>query len=105
MRGTVLTVFVSASLVLGGCGGDSRKDDKPVSTACACGTATPATPGATCTCAELKAKKSGWCDHCGMGMVDGKATTCSVCARSGKMCDGCAANDGKPCTDCKNKGG
>jgi hypothetical protein len=107
MRKAFLSLLVAVfalSLVLAGCGGSEKKDDKASgSQGCACGTAMSAKDGASCTCADVKAKKSGWCDHCGVGMVDGQQTTCSACAKSGKMCDACAQNGGKPCADCASK--
>ncbi|MHC4943137.1 MAG: hypothetical protein ACYTG7_08985 [Planctomycetota bacterium] len=31
------------------------------------------------SCAEMKAAGTGWCDGCGVGMVDGKKTECKDC--------------------------
>jgi hypothetical protein len=116
MRSLLVAIFAFA-LLLAGCGGDSRKPEdttkgSPSATSagasaevapCACGTATAAKAGATCTCADMRTTRTGWCDHCGSGMVAGTRTTCSVCAKAGKLCEACAAADGKPCDECAAK--
>ena len=109
MRKGFLGLFVmlfTVAFLFVGCSGGEKKDDKAAASsggACACGTPAPAKAGATCSCADLVKTKNGWCDHCGMGMVNGAKTTCMVCAKNGKMCDACTANGGKPCPDCQAK--
>jgi len=55
------------------------------------------------SCADCKKAGHGWCDHCGKGYCEGKATTCPICAKAGKFDDGCAASCPKPCSECSAK--
>ncbi len=95
------TLAAGLALVLAGCGGSQKKDDAPPTAACSCGTAAPMKEGAACICADVNAKKSGWCDHCGAGYAEGQKTTCEKCAHANKMCPN--DENGRPCEDCLKK--
>jgi hypothetical protein len=95
----IFGLFVAMFLVvfLAGCGGAEKKEEtKNDKAACACGAKTPAKADAKCVCADMSKAGHGWCEHCGGGMVDGKATTCKECGTAGKACAAHAGGEKKP---------
>ncbi len=98
-------LFLTPVLVfsLAGCSSGDKKDAKPTG-GCGCGAAPkPANQAATCSCAEVAAKKAGWCEHCQKGFAEGKPVTCEKCAKTNKLCPKCTDGSGAPCVceDCK----
>ena len=105
-----LFLVAGGVLALGACSGSTpTAEPAPVSAAqSTTRNETAKTPKSCSRCAEGKAGKTVWCDHCGKGYVDGKSVGCKGCwdgkskTAAHAWCNNCGMGhvDGKPVT-CK----